>query len=167
MNQVTFQGQKVEIAGILPTVGAPSPDFTLTASDLSELTLSQVKGKNIILNIFPSIDTPVCATSVRKFNEEAAKLDNTVIICISADLPFATGRFCEVEGMNNVQHASTFRNPDFASQFGVAINNGILKGLTTRAVICINSSGIVVHTELAQEITEEIDYKNALASISL
>ncbi|MGR6830790.1 thiol peroxidase [Aliivibrio wodanis] len=162
MKQVTFQGNPVKVLGSIPVVGDVVPEFSLTSSDLSDLTLSSFMDKNLILNIFPSIDTPVCASSVRKFNEEASKLDNTEVICISADLPFAVGRFCEVEGIANVQHASTFRSSDFAEIYGVAIPEGALRGLTARAVVCVNKEGIVTHSELVKEITNEPDYNLAL-----
>lgn len=165
MTQVTFQGDTVNISGSIPAVGSSAPAFSLTSSDLSELTLASLAGKNVVLNIFPSIDTPVCATGVRKFNKVAATLENTVVVCVSADLPFATGRFCEVEGIANVQHASTFRSPDFAETYGVAIPDGALRGLTTRAVVCINVDGVVMYSELVPEITDEANYDAALASL--
>ncbi|KLV09836.1 thiol peroxidase [Photobacterium ganghwense] len=166
MPQVTFQNNPVNIVGSIPVVGQLAPEFSLTASDLSELTLSSFSGKNLILNIFPSIDTPVCAASVKRFNEEASKLDDTQVICISADLPFAVGRFCEIEGIDNVQHASTFRSLDFAETYGVAIPDGALRGLTTRAIVCVNKVGIVIHSELVEEITNEPNYDAAISSMS-
>ncbi|GAL09792.1 thiol peroxidase Tpx-type [Vibrio astriarenae] len=162
MQQVTFQGNPVKIVGTIPTVGSLAPDFSLTASDLSDLTLSSFKGQNVIINIFPSVDTPVCAASVRKFNEEASNLENTTILCVSADLPFAVGRFCEVEGIDNVQHASTFRNPEFAEAYGVLIPEGALRGLATRAIVCVNVDGKVTYSELVKEITDEPNYSLAL-----
>lgn len=165
MTQVTFQGDAVNISGTIPTVGSLAPAFSLTAGDLSDLTLASLQGKNVVLNIFPSIDTPVCATGVRKFNEAAATLENTVVVCVSADLPFATGRFCEVESIANVQHASTFRSPEFAEAYGVAIPDGALRGLTTRAVVCINAEGVVTHSELVAEITDEANYELALKAL--
>lgn len=162
MEQVTFQGNPVKVVGSIPTVGSQAPDFSLTASDLSDLTLSSFKGQNVIINIFPSIDTPVCASSVKKFNEEASKLKNTTVLCVSADLPFAVGRFCEVEGVENVQHASTFRNSDFAETYGVLIPEGALRGLVTRAIVCVNTDGKVTHSELVKEITDEPTYSLAL-----
>lgn len=162
MQQVTFQGNPVKVVGTIPTSGSLAPDFSLTASDLSDLTLSSFKGQNVIINIFPSIDTPVCAASVRKFNEEASNLENTTILCVSADLPFAVGRFCEVEGIDNVQHASTFRNPEFAEAYGVLIPEGALRGLATRAIVCVNVDGKVTYSELVKEITDEPNYSLAL-----
>ncbi|KFI09483.1 thiol peroxidase [Vibrio coralliilyticus] len=165
MNKVTFQGNPVPVPGEFPQKGTQAADFALTAGDLSELTLSSLQGKKVILNIFPSIDTPVCAQSVRHFNEQAAGKDNTVVVCISADLPFAAGRFCEVEGIEGVQHASTFRSPQFAQDYGVAISEGPLAGLTARAVVCLNEEGLITHSQLVSEITEEPDYQSALAAI--
>lgn len=165
MSTVTFQGNPVQINGAVPQAGSQAPEFALTAGDLSELTLASLKGKKVVLNIFPSIDTPTCAQSVRTFNEKAAQLENTVVVCVSADLPFAAGRFCEVEGIEGVQHASTFRSPTFAASYGVEIPEGALAGLTTRAVVCINEEGLVTHSELVAEITEEPNYQAALAAL--
>lgn len=162
MQQVTFQGNPVKVVGTIPTVASMAPDFSLTTSDLSDLTLSSFKGQNVIINIFPSVDTPVCAASVRKFNEEASNLENTTILCVSADLPFAVGRFCEVEGIDNVQHASTFRNSEFAETYGVLILEGALRGLATRAIVCVNVDGKVTYSELVKEITDEPNYSLAL-----
>ncbi|OIQ24949.1 thiol peroxidase [uncultured Vibrio sp.] len=163
MSQVTFKGNPVKINGSIPQVGNQAPEFSLTAGDLSALTLSSLKGKKVVLNIFPSIDTPTCAQSVRTFNEKAAQKENTLVVCISADLPFAAGRFCELEGIEGVQHASTFRSPEFPSSYGVEIPEGPLSGLTTRAVVCVNEEGVVTHSELVAEIAEEPNYESALA----
>lgn len=165
MAQVTFQGNPVSIAGSIPVAGDSAPEFSLAASDLSDLTLSSLSGTNVILNIFPSIDTPVCANSVRRFNEEAAQLEDTQVLCISADLPFAAGRFCEIEGIENVQHASTFRSADFAETYGVAIPEGALRGLTARAIVCVNKEGVVIHSELVSEVTNEPNYDAAIAAV--
>ncbi|MDC5804319.1 thiol peroxidase [Vibrio europaeus] len=165
MSQVTFQGAAVPVSGSFPAKGSQATALSLTAGDLSELTLDSLKGKKVILNIFPSIDTPVCAQSVRAFNEKAASKDNTVVLCVSADLPFAAARFCELEGIEGVQHASTFRSPEFAQDYGVAISEGALAGLTARAVVCVNEEGLVTHSELVAEITEEPNYDAALASL--
>jgi len=129
MSQVTFQGNPVAIAGSFPQAGTQAPVFSLTAGNLSELTQASLAGKKVVLNIFPSIDTPVCAQSVRAFNQKAAEKEGVEVVCISADLPFAAGRFCEVEGIEGVQHASTFRSPEFAQAYGVAIEEGALAGL--------------------------------------
>jgi thiol peroxidase len=165
MSKVTFKGNPVQINGSLPQSGSQAPAFSLTAGDLSELTLSSLKGKNVVLNIFPSIDTPTCAQSVRSFNEKAALKDNTVVGCISADLPFAAGRFCELEGIDGVQHASTFRSPAFSESYGVDIAEGPLLGLTTRAVVCVDEQGVVTHSELVAEIADEPNYEAALAAL--
>lgn len=165
MATVKFQGSPVETAGNLPTVGAEAPNFGLTKGDLSEADLASFKGKNIVLSIFPSVDTDVCATSVRKFNEKAASCENTEVLCISADLPFAQGRFCGAEGIENVTTLSTFRNPEFGKDYGVLITDGPLKGLMSRAVVVVDPAGKVKYTELVSEITEEPDYDAALAAL--
>lgn len=166
MAKIKFHDNPIHTSGELPGTGAQAPDFTLVRSDLSELTLSDLKGKNVVLNIFPSIDTGVCATSVRKFNKEAGSLNNTTVLCISADLPFATGRFCGAEGIENVITLSTFRdNNSFASQYGLLITDGPLKGLLARAVVTIDTDGKVVYTELVPEIAQEPDYNSAINSI--
>ena len=165
MASITFKGNPVHTIGELPPVGITVPDFTLVKSDLSEVNLSDFKGKNIVLNIFPSIDTGVCAASVRRFNQEAAALDNTVVLCISADLPFAGGRFCAAEGIENVITLSCFRNSSFGQNSGLVMIDGPLKGLLARAVVVINPEGKIVHTELVPEIAREPDYHSAINSI--
>ncbi|CAH8189253.1 thiol peroxidase [Vibrio aestuarianus] len=162
---VTFQGNPVSISGLFPNSNQVAANFTLCAEDLSDLTLNDLKGKNVVLNIFPSIDTPVCAASVRAFNEKAASLDNTVVLCVSADLPFATSRFCGAEGIDNVQMASFFREPFFTESYGVNLNEGALKGLSARAVIVINQDGIIKHSELVSEITDEPNYEAAIMAL--
>ena len=162
MASVTFQGNTVSTTGELPKVGEKAPEFTLVKADLSEVTLSSLAGKNVVLNIFPSIDTGTCATSVRKFNEKAADLDNTVVICVSADLPFAAGRFCGAEGIENVITGSTFRST-FGSDYGVTFTSAPLTGLLSRSVVVINSDGNVIYTEQVAETTEEPNYEAALA----
>lgn len=149
----------------MPDKGAEAPDFTLVKSDLSEFKLSDLKGKNVILNIFPSIDTGVCATSVRRFNKEAGALKNTTVLCISADLPFASGRFCGAEGLENVVTLSTFRSGDFAEKYGLLMIDGPLKGLLARAVVVVNPEGKVAYKELVPEIGQEPDYTSAIDSI--
>ncbi len=165
MANITFKGNPVQTSGELPVKGASAPDFTLVNRDLSETKLSDFKGKNVVLNIFPSLDTGTCAASVRRFNKEAASLDNTVVLGISADLPFAAGRFCSAEGIENVITLSTFRNNDFGSDYGLVMNNGPLRGLLARAVVVIDSEGKVLHTELVPEIAQEPDYQSAINSI--
>ena len=162
MATVTFQGNPVSTQGELPEVGHQAPEFTLVKSDLSDITLSSLKGKRVILNIFPSIDTGTCATSVRKFNQQAAQLDNTQVICVSADLPFAAGRFCGAEGIENVITGSTFRS-GFGSDYGVAFTSMPLAGLLSRSVVVIDTDGKVLYTEQVAETTEEPNYEAAIA----
>lgn len=164
MASVTFQGNSVSTIGELPKVGEKAPEFTLVKADLSEVTLSSLAGKNVVLNIFPSIDTGTCATSVRKFNEKAAELDNTVVICVSADLPFAAGRFCGAEGIGNVITGSTFRSA-FGGDYGVTFTSAPLTGLLSRSVVVINGDGNVTYTEQVAETTEEPNYEAALAAL--
>lgn len=162
MTTVTLKGSAVTVDGNFPQRGDKAPEFTLVKSDLSELALSSLRGKKVILNIFPSLDTQVCATSVRKFNELAARMDNTVVLAISKDLPFAHARFCTTEGIENVIPLSAFRNPSFGVDYGVALVDGPLAGLLARAVITLDEEGNVVYSQLVSEITEEPDYENAL-----
>ena len=165
MAKVTLRGNPISTAGDLPAVGSPSPGFSLTKSDLSTVTNADLDGKKVILNIFPSIDTPVCQTSVRQFNEKAAGRDDTVVLCVSADLPFAHGRFCGAEGIANVQTASTFRSPGFGELFGVTMTDGPLAGLLARAVVVTDAHGKVLHSELVPEIAQEPDYDAALKAL--
>ena len=165
MAQVTFKGTPVEVQGTLPQVGQSAPDFTLTATDLSDKTLADFAGKRKILNIFPSIDTGVCATSVRKFNEHAANLNNTVVLCIAADLPFAFARFCGAEGIENVVSLSSFRST-FGADYGVNLAGSPLRGLTTRAVVVLDENNQVLHAELVAEIGQEPNYDAALAVLA-
>ena len=163
MAQVTLKGNPVSIQGELPASGSTAPAFTLVGAGLAEVSLADLAGKRKVLNIFPSVDTPTCATSVRKFNAQANELANTVVLCISADLPFAQARFCGAEGLENVKSLSTFRAADFASQYGVAIADGPLAGLTARAVVVLDENDKVLHTELVGEIAEEPNYEAALS----
>lgn len=165
MSSVTLKGNPISVGGTLPAVGQQAPAFTLVAKDLSDVSLSSLAGKRKILNIFPSVDTPTCATSVRQFNSSASALDNTVVLCISADLPFAQARFCGAEGLNNVMTLSTMRGRDFARNYGVEIENGPLAGVTARAVVVVDENDKVVHSELVSEIANEPDYEQALASL--
>ena len=162
MSKVTLQGNPVEIGGSFPAAGAAAPALLLAAGDLSDKTLTDFAGKRKVLNIFPSVDTNVCAQSVRTFNERASSLDNAVVLCISADLPFAQARFCGAEGLDNVVSLSTFRS-SFARDWGVAIESGPLRGLTARAVIVLDENDKVLHAELVPEIAREPDYDAALA----
>jgi len=164
MAQVTLGGNPVHTSGDLPAVGASAPAFSLVGADLSEFDAGEFAGKNVVLNIFPSIDTPTCATSVRQFNERAAGMDETVVVCVSADLPFAMGRFCGAEGIANVKVGSTFRS-DFGTEYGVTLTDGVLQGVLARAVVVIGPDGTVKHTELVPEIAQEPNYDAALAAL--
>ncbi|MFY0686653.1 MAG: thiol peroxidase [Cyclobacteriaceae bacterium] len=166
MAQITLKGNPINTNGTLPLVDGLAPDFTLTKSDLSESSLSDYKGKKVILNIFPSLDTGTCAASVRTFNKAATELDNTVVLCISMDLPFAHARFCAAEGIENVITLSCFRDiTKFADSYGIKIITGPLKGLNARSIVTIDESGHVLYTELVPETTNEPNYEAALASI--
>lgn len=164
MAEVTLGGNPVHTSGELPSVGSAAPSFTLTGSDLADVTAANFAGKNVVLNIFPSIDTQTCATSVRTFNQRAADLDDTVVLCVSADLPFAQSRFCGAEGIENVKTASTFRS-SFGDDYGVNLTDGPLAGVLARAVVVIGPDGNVKHTELVSEIAKEPDYDAALGAI--
>ena len=164
MAEVTLGGNPVHTSGELPTVGAPAPEFTVVGSDLGEISSADLAGKNVVLNIFPSVDTPTCATSVRTFNEKAAELEDTVVLCVSADLPFAQGRFCGAEGIENVKTGSSFRS-SFGSDYGVTLTDGPLAGVLARAVVVVGPDGAVKHTELVGEIANEPDYDAALGAV--
>ena len=164
MAKITFKGTPLRTIGELPAKGSAAPDFALVKQDLSEAILADYKGMRLVLNIFPSIDTGVCATSVRKFNEKAAALKNTVVLCVSMDLPFAQSRFCGAEGIKNVVTASAFRSV-FGDHYGVTIAEGPLVGLLSRAVVIINEGGKVLYTEQVPEIAQEPDYDAALATL--
>lgn len=165
MAKITFKGTAVNTQGDLPGVGSSAPDFKLTAGDLSERSLSDFKGKKIVLNIFPSIDTGTCAASVRKFNEKASGLENTVVLCISRDLPFAQGRFCAAENLDNVITLSEYKDNNFSDAYQVKFTDGPLTGLLSRSVVVIDESGKVSYTEQVAETTEEPDYDKALAAL--
>lgn len=162
MAQITLQGNPIETVGDLPGLNSQAPDFTLVRTDLSDCKLSDFGGQKVVLNISPSIDTSICAASVRRFNAEASNLDNTVIFYISADLPFAHQRFCEAEGLDKVIPLSTFRSPDFGNNYGVTMTTGPLAGLLARAIIIVDPSGKIVYTELVPEIAQDPDYEAAL-----
>jgi thiol peroxidase len=164
MAHVTLRGNPFSTNGELPAVGSDAPAFSLVGSDLSEITSESLAGKNVVLNIFPSVDTPTCAQSVRTFNERAAGLDDTVVLCVSEDLPFAAGRFCGAEGIENVKTGSGFRS-DFADSYGVRLQDGPLAGLMARAVVVVGADGKVRHTELVDEIAHEPNYDAALSSL--
>lgn len=162
MARITLQGNPITTIGELPAVNEPAPPFVLTGTDLADRSLKDFAGKTVVLNIFPSLDTSVCAASVRRFNAEAGGLDNTVVLCISADLPFAHKRFCETEGLDRVIPLSVFRAPDFGKNYGVTITSGPLTGLLSRAIVIIDGAGSVVYTQQVPEITDEPDYAAAL-----
>ena len=163
MAQVTLRGNPVQVTGELPKVGQQAPAFSLVGGDLSDVTLASLAGKRKVLNIFPSVDTPTCATSVRKFNAETSNLANTVVLCISADLPFAQARFCGAEGLQNVVNLSTMRGSEFLANYGVAIANGPLAGVAARAVVVLDENDKVLHSELVAEIGSEPNYEAATA----
>ncbi|MBC7191081.1 thiol peroxidase [Marinobacter sp.] len=165
MSDVTLDGNPIEISGTFPNPGDTAPDFTLTNSALEEVTLDNWSGKRKILNIVPSVDTGVCAASARKFNEKAGSLDNTVVLVISADLPFAQGRFCGAEGLKNVITLSTFRNFSFQTDYGVSIQTGPLAGLCARAVLVLDENNKVLHSQMVSEIKDEPDYEAALNAL--
>ena len=165
MAEITFKGNPIHTGGSLPTVGEKAPSFALTAADLSEKTLADYAGKNVVLNIFPSVDTGVCAQSVRTFNKEVSSAENTVGLCISKDVPFALSRFCAAECLENVVTLSDFKTDEFVNAYGVKMVDGPLNGLLARAVVVINPNGEVAYTELVPEIAQEPDYKDALAAI--
>ncbi len=162
---VPLNGNPVNVDGQIPQKGAQAPAFSLVGGDLADVTLENFSGKRKVLNIFPSVDTPTCATSVRKFNVEAGKLANTVVLCISADLPFAQKRFCGAEGLENVVNLSTLRGREFLENYGVAIASGPLAGLAARAVVVLDEQNKVLHSELVGEIADEPNYAAALAAL--
>ncbi|MGQ7184999.1 thiol peroxidase [Escherichia sp. HC-CC] len=164
---VHFQGNPVTVANSIPQAGSKAQTFTLVAKDLSDVTLGQFAGKRKVLNIFPSIDTGVCAVSVRKFNQLATEIDNTVVLCISADLPFAQSRFCGAEGLNNVITLSTFRNAEFLQAYGVAIADGPLKGLAARAVVVIDENDNVISSTSWLKITLGRAYRKSKSPLHI
>ncbi len=165
MATIKLGDKSIETVGTLPKVGDTAPDFELTAQDLSSKKLSNYKGSRVIMNIFPSIDTNVCATSTRKFNEEASKLENTIILCISKDLPFALKRFCAVEGVKNLEMLSDFRDGNFGKNYGVEMINGALQGLLSRAIVVLDGKGKVIYNQQVPSIGEEPDYLSALKTL--
>lgn len=165
MATITFKGNPVKTSGELPAVGSAAPAFTLTRADLSEASLADFAGKKIILNIVPSLDTGICQMSMKRFNQEAAKLDNTVILTISRDLPFAQKRFCEAEGIDQAIGLSELRDRKFGEAYGAVMVDGPLAGLLSRAVVVVDESGKVTYTEQVPEITQEPDYDKALAAV--
>jgi thiol peroxidase len=166
MATVTLKGNPIHTAGDLPKVGAAAPAFSLTGVDLAPIAQDSYPGKRIVLNIFPSVDTPTCATSVRTFNARASKLADTVVLCVSKDLPFAHKRFCAAEGLDKVFGASDFRSPSFGGDYGVTIVDGPIAGLLARSVVVIGKDGLVKYTELVPEIANEPNYDQALAALA-
>ena len=165
MAKITLKGNAIDTIGELPAKGSAAPNFTLVKTDLAEVTLADYKGKTVVLNIFPSIDTPVCAASVRSFNKMAGETENTVVLCISADLPFAHSRFCETDGLKNVESLSVFRSPAFGKEYGVTITTGPVAGLLSRAIVVLDTEGKVIYTEQVPEIAQEPNYEAALAAL--
>ena len=164
MAKITLGGNPINTSGDLPAVGAKAPDFKLTAGDLKDLSLADFKGKKKVLNIVPSLDTPVCATSTRKFNADAGKQPNVAVLVVSADLPFAAKRFCTTEGLANVTPLSTFRS-SFSKDYGIGIVDGPLAGVTGRAVVVLDENDTVTYVQLVPEIKQEPDYESALAAL--
>ena len=162
METVYFKGTPVHTYGDVPAVGTQAPDFKLVTKDLQEVTLADYAGKCLVLNVFPSLDTPVCAASVRRFNQEASKHKDAAVLCVSMDLPFAMARFCTVEGLDNVVAASAFRSPEFPHKYGLLITDGPLAGLLARCVLIIDEKGKVIFRDLVNEITDEPDYDAAI-----
>jgi len=165
MARITLKGNAINTSGTLPNVGSKAPDFKLTKGDLSDVSLKDFAGKKIILNIFPSVDTGVCASSVRKFNAEAGNLANAVVLCVSADLPFAQNRFCGAEGIKNVVTASDLRAKNFGEAYGVRITDGPLAGLLARSIVVVDEAGNVIYTEQVPEIAQEPNYDAALKAL--
>ena len=165
MAEITLQGNKVNTNGDIPQIGSSAPDFILVDSDLNDLSLSNYDGKNIILNIIPSLDTPVCQKSTKIFNEKASNLSDIVVLAVSADLPFAMKRFCSAESIESVKPMSMMRSRNFAKDYGVLLVDGPLSGITARAVVVINKDKKIIHSELVQEIANEPNYEAALNSL--
>lgn len=162
MASITMNGAAVNTSGSLPVIGTQAPDFIVTKTDLSEIHLKNYLGKKIILNIFPSLDTSTCASAMLQFNEIAMNHQDLLILCISADLPFAQNRFCSSKHLDNIHPVSTFRHPEFGNEYGVAITDGALTGLLARAVILLDETGKVIYTQLVKEITDEPNYNELI-----
>ncbi len=165
MATVTLKGNNINTSGNLPKIGSKAPDFTLVKTDLSTAKLSDYKGKAVVLNIFPSIDTGTCAQSVRQFNKELNEIDDITVLCISRDLPFAQARFCGAEGLENVINLSDFRNNSFGKTYGLDFIDGPLEGLHSRAIVVIDENGVITHTEQVAEIVDEPNYKAAFEAL--
>jgi thiol peroxidase len=165
MATITLEGNEIHTVGELPAIGSDAPAFTLTNNDMGETSLADYAGKRVILNIFVAIDTGICAESTRRFNTAAGSLENTVVLCISADLPPTLARFCGAENLNNVTTLSTFRNPEFGNDYGLTVADGPLRGLNSRSIVIIDENGKVIHTEQVAEIAQEPDYDAALTKL--
>ncbi|MES0491928.1 MAG: thiol peroxidase [Leptospirales bacterium] len=165
MAEITLKGNKINTIGELPAKGQKAPDFKLTKTDLADISLNDFTGKRVVLNIFPSLDTPTCASSVRKFNAEVSKLNNTSVVCVSMDLPFAHKRFCTTEGIENVVSASELRERGFGEAYGVRIQDGPMAGLFSRAVVVLNETGEIIYTEQVPEIVDEPNYEAAIQAL--
>ncbi|MCA0131817.1 thiol peroxidase [Winogradskyella alexanderae] len=166
MANITLGGNPIQTVGNLPQAGTKAPDFKLTATDLSDKSLSDFEGSRLVLNIFPSIDTGTCAQSVRTFNEKASALENTKVLCISKDLPFAMARFCGAEGLDNVTNLSDYKTGDFGKSYGLTIANSALETLLSRCIVVIDTDGTILHTEQVGEIADEPNYEAALNALS-
>jgi len=166
MATITLSGNEIQTNGNLPKIGTQAPDFSMIQGDLSTASLEDFKGSNLVLNIFPSVDTGTCAASVRRFNEEAASLENTKVLCISRDLPFAQKRFCGAEGLENVVMLSDFNTGTFGKDYGLELIEGPLGGLHSRCIVVVNTEGTIVHTEQVAEIVDEPNYEAAKASLT-
>ncbi|WP_447555548.1 thiol peroxidase [Vreelandella sp. EE22] len=166
MQQITRGGAPMDVDGVIPEAGEKAPDMTLTNRELGDVTLEDFAGKRKVLNIIPSVDTPTCATSTRRFNELASNLPETVVMVVSADLPFAAVRFCGAEGLDNVETLSTFRHPEFLKAWGVALTNSPMQGLCARAVVVLDRDNTVLHSELVSELKNEPDYEAALSALN-
>lgn len=166
MASITLKGNEIHTNGNLPAVGSKAPDFKLTTEDLKDISLADFKGKKKLLNIFPSMDTSVCAISTKKFNDHAKAVKNTVMLMISADLPFAMSRFCKEQDVNNITSLSMMRSKDFAKDYGVLITDGPLAGITARSVVILDENDKVIYTQLVPEIAQEPDYEKAIAALS-
>jgi len=165
MATVTLKGNSIHTSGNLPKIGDQAPDFTLVKTDLSTATLADYKGKSVVLNIFPSVDTGTCAQSVRQFNKELNEIDDVIVLCISRDLPFAQSRFCGAEGLENVVNLSDFRNNSFGKAYGLDFVDGPLEGLHSRAIVVVDENGVITHTEQVSEIVDEPNYKAAFEAL--
>lgn len=165
MAKITLEGNPINTIGKLPALGTVAPDFTLTKTDMSDIKLSDLKGQKVVLNIFVSLDTSICADSVKVFNEKATQLNNVKVLCISRDLPFAHGRFCESNGIKNVENLSELRNIEFGKNYGTTIIDGPLAGLLARSIVILDEEGKVIYTELVPEIVQDPDYEKAMAAL--